>query len=101
MATPLNPCAEVPVHPIQGRLWANVRPIGAQTPVPDYPLEPLYDTAAIEGATQMSSLSLADIVKAWNTQADEFNQWPTLTEAEKVEFAYWLGANLLCGEPRE
>ena len=44
------PCAEVPVHPRQGRLWANVRPIGAETSVPSYPLDDLYDQAALDAA---------------------------------------------------
>ena len=45
---PVRPVAEVPVHPRQGRLWANVRPRGMETPVPSYPLEALYDQAAID-----------------------------------------------------
>jgi hypothetical protein len=28
-----------------------------------------------------------DVVKAWNAQADEFNQWPDLGADEMVEFA--------------
>jgi hypothetical protein len=37
-----EPVADVPVHPREGLLWANVRPRGAATPVPNYPLQPLY-----------------------------------------------------------
>ena len=44
------PCAHVPVHPRLGRLWANVRPAGAETPVPRYRLDDLYDKAAIDAA---------------------------------------------------
>jgi len=44
------PCAQVPVHPRLGRLWANVRPAGAETPVPSYKLDDLYDKAALDAA---------------------------------------------------
>ena len=44
------PCAQVPVHPRTGRLWANVRPAGAETPVPRYELVDLYDKAALDAA---------------------------------------------------
>ena len=30
------------------------------------------------------------IKEAWNEQADEYNQWDSLSEEEKVEFAYEL-----------
>ncbi len=30
---------------------------------------------------------------SWNAGADEFNQWDSLSESEKVEFAYQLGAD--------
>ena len=33
-----------------------------------------------------------DIKKAWNTQADEFNQWCELGEDEKIEWAARFGA---------
>lgn len=33
--------AHVPVHPRSGPLWANVRPAGADTPVPSYPMRAL------------------------------------------------------------
>lgn len=46
----LGPCAEVPVHPRNGRLWANVRPVGAETSVPSYPLDALYDQAGLDAA---------------------------------------------------
>jgi hypothetical protein len=42
-----KPVAEVPVHPRHGRLWANVRPIGAETPMPNYPRDALYDDQAM------------------------------------------------------
>lgn len=32
-----------------------------------------------------------DIIDAWNKEADQFNQWESLSETEKVEFAYELG----------
>ena len=31
------------------------------------------------------------VVAAWNSYADEYNQWPSLGEDEKVEYAYQLG----------
>ena len=49
-----KPCAEVPVHPKLGRLWANVRAFGEQTPVPSYPLDHLYDQHAIDAMTYES-----------------------------------------------
>ena len=45
-----KPCAYVPVHPRHGRLWANVRAAGAETPVPSYPLDLLYDQATLDAA---------------------------------------------------
>ena len=44
----LSPVAQVPVHPREGRLWANVRSVGANTPLPSYPLDDLYDKAALD-----------------------------------------------------
>ena len=32
-----------------------------------------------------------DIIELWNDQADEWNQWDSLSEEEKVEFAYEMG----------
>lgn len=60
----LGPCAEVPVHPRSGRLWANVRPVGAQTPVPNYPLDALYDQAALEAAVAAERERCAKLVTA-------------------------------------
>jgi len=36
-------------------------------------------------------MTLEDIKRAWNDNADEFNQWNELGEDEKVEFAYSIG----------
>jgi len=30
----------------------------------------------------------AEIIAAWNSQADHMNQWPVLSEQEKVEWAW-------------
>lgn len=38
--------AHVPIHPRQGPLWANVRPVGAETPMPSYKTRPLTYTDA-------------------------------------------------------
>ena len=32
-----------------------------------------------------------DIVRKWNDDADEYNQWGELDECEKIEFAYLCG----------
>lgn len=32
-------------------------------------------------------MTYAEIIAAWNSQADEFNQWDELCEEEKVEWA--------------
>lgn len=38
-----------------------------------------------------------DIVKMWNSQADENNQWDDLVEDEKIEFAYnCRSENVVC-----
>lgn len=36
-------------------------------------------------------MTYAEIVKQWNDNADELNQWSDLGEDEKIEFAYSLG----------
>ena len=32
-------------------------------------------------------MTYEQIIEAWNTNADEFNQWGSLSEAEKIGFA--------------
>jgi len=32
-----------------------------------------------------------DIIAAWNEQADEYNQWESRSESEKIEFSYDFG----------
>ena len=54
-----TPCAQVPVHPRFGRLWANVRPVGSEAPMPSYPLDDLFDQGAI-GALQAEIDRLRD-----------------------------------------
>lgn len=46
----LRPCAVVPVHPREGRLWANVRSVGGETSLPSYPVDNLYDEDTIRAA---------------------------------------------------
>jgi hypothetical protein len=57
----VRPVAQVPVHPRDGRLWANVRPAGAETPVPSYPLHDLYDQAELEEAVAAERERCANI----------------------------------------
>ena len=38
------------------------------------------------------------VVAAWNLHADEYNQWPSLGEDEKVEYAYQLGYKAAIGD---
>lgn len=33
-------------------------------------------------------MTYAEIIAAWNAQADHMNQWPVLSEQEKVEWAW-------------
>jgi hypothetical protein len=39
----------------------------------------------------LTSKLYRNIVKAWNDDADEYNQWDELDECEKIEFAYLCG----------
>lgn len=39
-------------------------------------------------------MKLDDIANTWNKQFDEFNQWDSLSEEEKVEFAFHLGIQM-------
>ena len=59
-----TPCAQVPVHPREGRLWANVRPVGSETPLPSYPLDDLFDQAAIDSAVAAERERLRGLVEA-------------------------------------
>lgn len=34
-------------------------------------------------------MTYAEIIAAWNAQADAMNQWAELSEQEKVEWAWW------------
>jgi len=46
-------------------------------------------------------VELSDVKKAWNEQADEFNQWDSLDSDEKVSFALKVAKGLSatpCGE---
>ena len=36
-------------------------------------------------------MTYKSIIKAWNQTADEYNQWDSLGEDEKVEFAFLVG----------
>ena len=58
------------MHPRSGRLWANVRPVGAQTPVPNYPLDALYDQAAVEAAVAAERERCAKVCKNLALEAD-------------------------------
>lgn len=60
-----EPVADVPIHPRQGPLWANVRPRGADTPIPSYPTRPLIfaDTHQAPGVPEIDYSAL--IHAAW------------------------------------
>ena len=46
----------------------------------------------INGESMSDKIELhSKVVAAWNSYADEYNQWPSLGEDEKVEYAYQLG----------
>jgi hypothetical protein len=66
----LGPCAQVPVHPRHGRLWANVRPTGADTPVPSYPMDDLYDQAALDAAVAAVRERCAKLIEPKNPPSD-------------------------------
>lgn len=52
-------------------------------------------------------MTYAEIIAAWNSQADHMNQWDTLSEQEKVEWAWNSALDMaekICNEqdvPRE
>ena len=39
-------------------------------------------------------MTAQQIIEKWNQAADEYNQWDTLGEDEKLEFAFLLGRKL-------
>lgn len=64
----VRPCAQVPVHPRQGRLWANVRPAGAETPVPSYPMDDLFDQGAMDAILGAAREAHAALVRVRGTR---------------------------------
>ena len=38
-------------------------------------------------------MTYQEIIKEWNDEVDKFNQWDSLGEDEKVEFAFRLGVS--------
>lgn len=65
--------ADVPIHPRQGPLWANVRPRGSDTPVPSYPMRPLAYADAAQPAPVASVAPMTD------------------EDVEEIEQAIWPG----------
>jgi len=65
----VRPCAQVPVHPKQGRLWANVRPADAETHVPCYPMDDLFDQDALDDVLVAAREAHAALVRVRGTRA--------------------------------
>ena len=97
------PCAQVPVHPRLGRLWANVRPAGAETPVPRYELDDLYDKAALDAAVAAERERCIAALRALKDDSgvnDDGSTWlRRLTRGDCVAALLALGPNAQAQAP--
>lgn len=86
----VRPVAQVPVHPRNGRLWQNVREIDAQTDVPSYPLDDLYDKVAID-ELYAEVERLRDALQKIGTECENYRTPATCWTSGRT-----LGANEAC-----